>query len=225
MVIAVRNDTDYKSLSGFFLAQSERKTPIVCFTEYPNLTRKRFMEDEIYQEIWGDKKPLIQVRGLIDGENKLVQIINSDGVTEGYMAKGTDLIVDNTSTGGTLKEYGLKELETIMDSSAGLYAGTSCVGWKNEKANEIFELLSGTINGELYFDVKFNVSNEFLDKTREYLLENKLYTDEPTITQGKNYSAINILIPRGKFPATYGALKKEFNASGFVRNEVKQFIG
>ena len=88
------------------------------------------MENEVYQEIWGDSVPYVQVRGLRDGDNKDVQVINSDGATEVYIAKGADLIVDNTQTGSSLRKAGLKELETIIHSSAGLYAGVSCTGEK-----------------------------------------------------------------------------------------------
>ena len=91
------------------------------------------MENEVYREIYGDAVPFVQVRGLTDGDNERVQVINSDGATEVYIAKGADLIVDNTQTGSSLKKAGLKELETILHSSAGLYAGVSCTGEKLER--------------------------------------------------------------------------------------------
>ena len=62
------------------------------------------MQNNGYQEIYGDTVPLVQVRGLKDGNNDKVQVINSDGATEVYIAKGADLIVDNTQTGNSLKK-------------------------------------------------------------------------------------------------------------------------
>ncbi len=224
LVIGIPNDAPYESLSDFFNAQKGRKTPILCFTEYPNIVRQAFMKNSGYLENFGDTKPLVQVRGLIDGENKSVQIINSDGVTEGYMAKGADLIVDNSQTGNTLREYGLRELETIMKSSAGLYAGPGCAGWKKEKAKEIFELLKGAIVGERYFDVKFNVPNKSLDDTKKYLLSEGLCSNEPTVSAGEKYSAVNVLMPRKRFPEALRALRQKYGASAIVRNEVKQFV-
>mgnify|MGYP002518635168 CR=1 FL=1 len=38
--------------------------------------------------------------------------------------KGADFIVDNTQTGSSLRKAGLKEIETILHSSAGLYERT-----------------------------------------------------------------------------------------------------
>ncbi len=224
LVIGIPNESPYKSLTAFFQAQKGRKTPVLCFTEYPNIVRRRFMEDPGYRELFGDKKPLVQVRGLVDGENKMVQVLNSDGVTEGYMAKGADLIVDNTQTGSTLREYGLRELETIMESSAGLYAGPGCSGWKEMKAKEIYQLLAGAIVGKKYFDVKFNVSNERLGEIKKYLVSQSLCSNEPTVSKGDEYSAVNVLMPRNRFPEALRTLRQEYNVSAVVRSEVKQFV-
>jgi len=224
LVFAVRKDDPYESLSDFFLAQKGREKPILCFTEYVNLARQRVMQNEGYQKIFGNKRPLVQIRGLVNGENELVQIINSDGVTEGYIAKGADIVVDNSQTGTTLAEYNLRELEKIMESSAGLYAGPSCTGWKEKKANQIFLQLKGAVIGKKYFDVKFNVPNEQLERVIAYLISEGMYSDEPTVSNGKKYTAINILIPREKYPFTSENLIEAYNASAVVRNEVKQFV-
>jgi len=224
LVIGVPNNTEYKTLTDFFRANKERQKPILVFTEYPNLTRQWIMQNQGYKESFGKQVPLVQVRGLTDGDNQLVQIINSDGVTEGYMAKGADFIVDNTQTGSTLREYGLRELETIMQSSSGLYAGPSCTGWKEEKAQEIFEMLKGAIVGKKYFDVKFNIPNTDVERTRAYLMEQGLCADEPTITTGQRTSAFNILIPKGKFPDAVRTLRKDYNATAIAQQEARQYI-
>ncbi|MDR0900898.1 MAG: ATP phosphoribosyltransferase [Methanobrevibacter sp.] len=223
LIVAVPNNSPYNSLTEFFRLNKDRDTPILCFTEYPNLTRKHIMENDGYKEVFGDTKPLVQVRGLIDGDNKNVQIINSDGATEVYIAKGADLIVDNTQTGSSLKKAGLVELETIMYSSAGLYAGPSCAGEKKVKANMIYEQLYGATEARKHFDVKFNVNNEIANEVSNFLVDNKYCSDEPTINKGSKYSQINVLIPKNKFPAMLNGIK-EYNASSIVRNDVKQYI-
>ena len=169
LIVGVPNDSNYNSLTEFFRANKDRETPILCFTEYPNLTRQFFMNNAGYQEVYGDSVPLVQVRGLRHGDNEMVQVINSDGATEVYIAKGADLIVDNTQTGSSLRKAGLKELETIMESSAGLYAGPSCTGLKEEKAQMMFEQLFGAIKARKYFDVKFNISNQKVDEVKDFL--------------------------------------------------------
>lgn len=223
LIVAVPNEDPYNTLTDFFRANADRKTPILCFTEYPNLTRQHFMQNEGYKELFGDSKPLVQVRGLWDGDNKQVQIINSDGATEVYIAKGADLVVDNTQTGSSLKKAGLKILETIMESSAGLYAGPSCAGKKAEKAKTMFEQLFGAIEARKYFDVKFNISNDAVDEVNGFLMSRKFCSNEPTVVRGKSFSQVNVLIPKTKFPAMLRGIKS-YGASAIVRENVKQYV-
>jgi len=223
LIVAVPNDDPYESLSEFFRANKNRENPILCFTEYPNLTRQFFMENEGYQELFGQSKPVVQIRGLKDGDNEMVQIINSDGATEVYIAKGADLVVDNTQTGSSLRKAGLKILETIMESSAGLYAGPSCTPEKAQKAKIIFEQLFGAIKARKYFDVKFNISNEKTDEVKDFLLSNEYCSDEPTTVQGTSFSQVNVLIPKNKFPQMLKGIKS-FGASAIVRQDVKQYV-
>lgn len=223
LIVAVPTEDPYETLTDFFRYNKDRENPILCFTEYPNLTRQHFMKNEGYRELFGNKKPLVQVRGLWDGENKQVQIINSDGATEVYIAKGADLVVDNTQTGTSLKKAGLKILETIMESSAGLYAGPSCKGKKGEKAKTIFEQLFGAVEARKYFDVKFNIENEGLNEVNEFLMSKKYCSNEPTVTEGTKYSQVNVLIPKTKFPAMLRGIKS-YGASAIVRENVKQYV-
>jgi ATP phosphoribosyltransferase len=223
LIVAVPQGAPYNSLSEFFQENKNRKTPILCFTEYPNLTRQFFMQNESYQEIFGESTPLVQVRGLWDGDNEMVQIINSDGATEVYIAKGADLIVDNTQTGSSLKKAGLKIIDTIMESSAGLYAGTRCTGQKLEKAYMIFDQLFGAIEARKFFDVKFNIANHRVADTAAFLVSNEYCSDEPTVTAGSSFSQINVLIPKNKFPEMLKEIKS-LGASAIVRENVKQYV-
>lgn len=223
LIVALPNEDPYESLTDFFRKNKDRKTPILCFTEYPNLTRQHFMENEGYKEVFGESKPLVQIRGLSDGDNEKVQIINSDGATEVYIAKGADLIVDNTQTGSSLKKAGLKILETIMESSAGLYAGPNCKGKKEQKAKMIFEQLFGATTAREYFDVKFNISNETVNEVKGLLMSRGYCSDEPTVVKGANFSQVNVLIPKTKFPAMLRGIKS-YGASAIVRENVKQYV-
>ncbi len=223
LVVAVPKDSPYETLTDFFRANKDRDTPILCFTEYPNLTRQFFMENEAYKEIYGDSVPYCQVRGLRDGDNEKVQVINSDGATEVYIAKGADLIVDNTQTGSSLRKAGLKELETILHSSAGLYAGVSCKGEKMEKAQKIYQQLLGAITARKYFDVKFNISNDSLDDVCNYLIDNKFCSNEPTVNKGSSFSQVNVMIPKIHFPEMLEGIKS-FGASSVIRSGVMQYV-
>ncbi|MGC9516717.1 MAG: ATP phosphoribosyltransferase [Methanomicrobiales archaeon] len=223
LIVAVPYEEPYSSLTEFFRANKNRENPILCFTEYPNLTRQHIMANEGYREIYGYSVPVVQVRGLIDGDNQHVQVINSDGATEVYIAKGADLIVDNTQTGSSLKKAGLKILETIMESSAGLYAGPSCIGPKMAKAEMIYEQLFGATNARKFFDVKFNISNKNVDEVKDFLLSNQFCSNEPTIVQGSSFTQVNVLIPKNMFPKMLKGIKS-LGATAIVRENVKQYV-
>ena len=66
LIVAVPKDSPYDNLSDFFRANKDRKTPILCFTEYPNLTRKFIMENDAYQEIYGDSIPFLTLLPLYE---------------------------------------------------------------------------------------------------------------------------------------------------------------
>ncbi|MBC7100439.1 MAG: ATP phosphoribosyltransferase [Methanobacteriales archaeon] len=223
LIVAVPQEKPYNSLQEFFLANKDRETPILCFTEYPNLAREFFMKNPGYKEIFGESTPMVQIRGLRDGDNEMVQIINSDGATEVYIAKGADLIVDNTQTGTSLRKAGLKIIDTIMESSAGLYAGPTCKGEKLEKAKMIYQQLFGAIKARNYFDVKFNIRNEKLEDVKEFLIAKKYCSQEPTIVKGMRFSQVNVLIPKNKFPEMLSGIKS-LGASSIVREKVKQYV-
>jgi ATP phosphoribosyltransferase len=222
IVAAIPGNVPFESFDDFF--SQDRKEPILCFTEYINITKDYIVRNKAYISSYGTKSPVVQIRGLVEGENEMVQIINSDGVTEGYIAKGADIIVDNAQSGKTLREYGLKEIQEIMRSSAGLYGGPICNKWKKKKAEDIFQQLYGVVIARKYFDVKFNVTNNNVEPIRKYLITAKLCADEPTIIKGKKYSQVNILILKERFPLVLSCLKKDYNISAIVRNEIKQFV-
>lgn len=226
LVIAVAEKSGYESLSDVFKDLSGRglKKLVLCSTEYVSLTERAFMQNEVYRKLFGDRSPLVRYRGLRRGKNRHVEILGSDGATEASIGMGFDIIVDNSQSGDSLRNNHLREIGQIMISSAGLYAGPNCVGWKEKKAQEIFEQLQGAVEGKKYLDVKFNIPIAMVDKLTEYLTREGLYADEPTIVLGRKIAQVDILIPRGRFPSTLATLRGNYSASSLIANPVTQFI-
>lgn len=157
IVAVVPENSPFGSLGEFFLKVEKR--PIICFTEYPNITKNSFVLNPGYMEkfwkiadlrVGRPLEPLVRARELSNDGNDLVQIIMSDGVTEGFISKGADIIIEATQTGETLRKYGLRELEELTFSYAGFYCGPTCVDWKMYKAQEIYKRLSAVKAIELY---------------------------------------------------------------------------
>lgn len=226
IVIAVAEKSGWKSLDDILkdLNGRGRKRPILCSTEYVNLTARAFMQCPTYQELFGEKSPFIQYRGLTRGRNRSVQILGSDGATEASIAMGMDLIVDVSQSGQSLIDNNLREIGQIMESSAGLYAGPGCIGWKENKAQEIFTQLQGVIDGKEVFSVAFNIPSALESKLRKDFTERGFCADEPTLTLGEKFASGSILIPRKIFPKVLQILRRDYCASAIVRSEVKQYI-
>ena len=226
LVAAIPMENPAGDLTSFFQAERARTSPIICYTEYINLTRSHFLKNPGYQELFGQKPPLVLVRGITEGDNEQVQVINSDGVTEGYIAKGADMVVDNTQTGSTLKAYGLKEIDQMMVSTAGLYGGPALERdpWKAEKARDIADHLLGVVTARQYNDVKFNVPKGRFDDLMAYLRTHHLYSQHPTITEAGDWYAVNIIVPKEMWPKISRELKRDYEASAIVRSDLKQLI-
>ena len=54
--------------------------------------------------------------------------------------------------------------------------------------------LYGSVNAEHKVMILFNVPNESIDEMQEYLKENKLFADEPTINLGKTHAQFSIQV-------------------------------
>jgi ATP phosphoribosyltransferase len=226
LIVALPKENPAQNLNDYLETRLKDSRPLICYSEYVNLTRTFIASLPAYKKKFGDAMPLLQIRGITVGDNDKVVVINSDGVTEGYIEKGADIVVDNTQTGSTLKAYGLKILDTIMTSTSGLYAGPSINRdpWLREKASAIAEALNGVVTARKYNDVKFNIPKNKLDTLIEYLKSNSLFVDSPTINDAGEYYAVNIVVPRAIWPRISNELKSKHGASGISRVGIKQLI-
>jgi len=96
LVVAIPMQSSQQTLTDFFRSQQERKTPVLCYTEYVNLTQRHFMKNPGYQEVYGEMAPRVRTRNHSFGDNYRVEIRESEGCTENYVGKGADLITDIT---------------------------------------------------------------------------------------------------------------------------------
>ena len=77
-------------------------------------------------------------------------LMRTYGATEVFPPEDADMIIDNTSTGRTLKEHNLNIIDTVLESSTRLIANKNAMNdpWKREKIEEIkkFPFLVGFQN-------------------------------------------------------------------------------
>lgn len=150
LVLAVLKNTPYSTIDELLLGFFRLKKPLILFSEYIYLAQKTLRENKTYQRLYKNKMPKYFIRNISQGENEWVKIFYSDGLTETYIRKGADAIIDLRKTGKTIDKYRLKPIHHILDTSAGLYSSPNCLVWKMRKINEIYQRLKGVIEANKF---------------------------------------------------------------------------
>jgi ATP phosphoribosyltransferase len=206
--IIPQTHVDVSSLSDLLNKYKGKK--LRCSTEYLNTTLNAFLMDKTYKELYGKKIPIISMKGKVIGNNPHIIIRESFGTTEGKIPDFADVIVDNTSSGRTLLENGLKMIEKIRESTAGLYASPDALKdtGKAKQIDFIKVQLLGVVNARKDRIALINASNEKLPDLMEYLKKEGLYAKEPTIVKGEEWSEVITEIPRLQVPTILKKLRE-----------------
>ena len=136
-----------------------------------------------------------------------VDIQFSFGATEAKVPELTDVVVDLTETGSTLKKNGLKIIDVMLQSTSELIANKK--SWADTQKHEdiiaVETLLSAVIRAREKVLLKMNVPESSMNSVMEMLpsLKNptisKLYnTDYYAVETVVDRSGVNLLIPRLK---------------------------
>ena len=141
---AIPENKDYETLL---------KSPVTIATEYQNLSKK-FVEnkkiDGTIFRTWGTSEGFVQ-----DTEDSIAQIL-----------------IDNTSTGSSLKANRLKIVDTLMESSTRMYASKAAME-NPDKKKKILEL-------KMLFETVLNARDRvmlemkiffFFEVVKRYLIE------------------------------------------------------
>jgi len=136
-----------------------------------------------------------------------VDIQFSFGATEAKVPELTDVVVDLTETGSTLKKNGLKIIDVMLQSTSELIANRK--SWadpqKHEDITAVETLLSAVIRAREKVLLKMNVPETSMQNVMEMLpsMKNptisKLYnTEYYAVETVVDRSAVNLLIPKLK---------------------------
>ncbi|MFX1236150.1 MAG: ATP phosphoribosyltransferase [Promethearchaeota archaeon] len=216
---------DVKSLDDV-LNKFSRENKILRFsTEYLTLSLNYIQNSEIYKKLYGEKAPLVITPWKSWGENDKVKIFLSFGATEAKPPEEVDVIIDNTSTGSTLRANNLKIVDVIDTSTAVLIANKNALEdeWKREKIKDLKVLLMGVIEASKKLHIFLNVRQENLEK----ILKNLPALKRPTISRlagddSSGWCAINTIIKKEDFLSLIPLLRKY--AQGLVVHEPRQIL-
>ena len=202
LVVAAREDSDVRSLAGIVAASR-------VATVFPNLTRAFFA-----------------------GVGTAVEIVPVSGAVEIAPHLGiADLIVDLTSTGSTLRVNGLREIATVLESSARLItAGESAgsrlaAGGLPTTATQVDELVTAlrsvlAARGRRY--VMANVPRAALEAVRKVLPG----ISGPTVIDlldGGAMVAVHAVAPAATLYRTLSALK-QLGGEGILVTRIERLM-
>jgi ATP phosphoribosyltransferase len=105
-------------------------------------------------------------RAYLNRENFNYIFVRTYGATEAFPPEDADLIIDNTATGQTLKENGLKIVDVLFTSSTKLIANPASLkdSWKKEKIEEIVMLITSVLQARERVMLEMNVPADRLEE-------------------------------------------------------------
>ncbi len=177
-----------------------RQRPIVAASEYENLARR-----------------------FLDRQKLRYEFIRTYGATEVFPPDDADLIVDNTSSGRTLRAHQLKVVEVLLESSTRLVAGRAAlaVPAKRERIEELVLLFRSLLDARKRVMLEMNVPGDMLDELVALLPCMR----SPTVARlfgGQGYS-VKTAVYRCEVAELLPRLKR-FGASDILEYEFRKVV-
>jgi len=177
-----------------------RSKKLVVATEYVNLAQ-RWLDESGYR----------------------YRILRTYGATEVFPPDDADMIIDNTSSGQTLRDNGLKIIGTILESSTRFVASHAALA-NTEKRNHIEELamlFRAVLDGRDRVMLEMNIPKDCFDTVVNGLPAMRSPTVAPLFGDG-GY-AVKIAVKRHEVPAIIPRLKK-LGAVDIVEYDLRKVV-
>ena len=195
IVVAAPETADFDSLI---------KKPVTIATEYQNLSRQWAKEKNVDGKIfrtWGTSEGFVQ-----DNDQSLAQ-----------------LLIDNTSTGSSLRANHLKICDTIMTSSTRMYASKKAMQdpVKKQKILELKMLFEAVLAARSRVMLEMNVSKANFDALIKGIPSMKSPTVSPLFADG-GY-AVKIAVKKSEVPTLLPKLQS-LGATDIVEYELRKVM-
>lgn len=197
-IVGIANETHPDGAEEFFRKLCQNKKLITVVTEMPylaldwvqNILKKIDMYDRFSEfSVQNYKTPSRIKNGIL--------IYETWGKTEAKVKnQGADLGMDITQSGSAINNYGLKIIDTVMESETGIWVNPQLKNDNNRSdLLKMFLLnLYGVVNAENKVMILFNAPNELAENIEKYLSENNLYADEPTKNIGHKFTEFSVQV-------------------------------
>ncbi|MDE5899080.1 MAG: ATP phosphoribosyltransferase [Treponemataceae bacterium] len=155
------------------------------------LARRRVIVATEYEQI---------ARKWLDGRRFNYLIVRTYGATEVFPPDDADMIVDNTATGRTLLENGLRIVDTIFRSSTCLFASKEAMkdAAKRRKIMELKMLFESVLDARDRVMLEMNVAKDKFDALVQGLPAMRSPTVSPLY--GDSGFAVKIAVKKGEVP-------------------------
>lgn len=149
--------------------------------------------------------------------------IRTHGATEAYPPQDADMIIDNTASGHTLREHGLKIVAEIMASSTLFIAGAAALDdpWKRARIDELRTLFGAVLNARERVMLEMNVPPDKLEEIVRILPCMRAPTVAP-LHRDSGYS-VKSAVRKGDVRRLIPLLKK-LGASDILEYEFRKVI-
>ncbi len=177
-----------------------RKKKLVVATEYVNIA-ERWLKKQGYD----------------------YRIVRTYGATEVFPPDDADMIVDNTATGRTLQDNGLRIVDTLLESSTRFVASKVALAdpEKSERIAELSMLFRAVLEGREKVMLEMNVTKvRFPD-----LVSGLPSMRSPTVAPlyGDDGYAVKIAVKKGEVPTLIPRLKK-LGATDIVEYDLRKVV-
>ncbi len=166
--------------------------------------------------------PRLTTRFFLEAD-RAVEIVPMSGAVEIAPHLGiADVIVDLTSTGSTLRVNGLREIATVLDSSARLIASTDPSPPKARALDDLEAALASVLRARGKRYVMANVPRDALNQVKEVLpgLNGPTVID---ILNGGKHVAVHAVVPASTLYRTIAELKA-LGAEGILVTRIERLM-
>jgi ATP phosphoribosyltransferase len=197
-IVAIIDNNDSSENKNDYIAKLAHKDIIFLASEMPYMAlewiHKQLKELGMFEKY---SKYSVQKYKTPPKIKEGIVIYETWGKTESKVKNhGVDIGIEITQSGSALKNYNLRIIDTLMLSEASIWVNSNIRQNKNK-----FELLQlflinlyGAVNAENKVMILFNVANIYRKEIDEYLKNNYLFADEPTINIGHSFTEYSIQI-------------------------------
>jgi len=177
-----------------------RAKKLVVATEYVNLA-KSWLEKSGYQ----------------------YRILRTYGATEVFPPDDADMIIDNTSSGQTLKDNGLKIIGTILESSTRFVASHAALAdpEKRNRVEELAMLFRSVLDGRDRVILEMNIPRDIFESVVNSLPAMRSPTVAPLF--GDSGYAVKIAVKKHEVPDIIPRLKK-LGAVDIVEYDLRKVV-